>query len=163
MKLWIIYKGGVVFSKVIAEMLQDHLEDYIDVSVGKVSKIEPSFLLEEELNYLIIGDITSEIITMPSVEIRDWVAKFREISEVNHLDLEVLSGFLITVDEANEDSLWFDFIQDNITTKTIYPPILYLNLNTTTLASEASVLRIVKEYSSKMIEKIIEKRLPYQR
>ncbi|MBY9003712.1 MAG: hypothetical protein KGD73_07045 [Candidatus Lokiarchaeota archaeon] len=52
MKLWIIYKEGLVISKVIAEMLQDRLEDYIDVSVGTVNKINPSIITEEKLDYL---------------------------------------------------------------------------------------------------------------
>ena len=49
MKLWIIYKNGIGFSKIIAEMLQDRLEDYIDVSVGNAKKIDPAFLVEEKL------------------------------------------------------------------------------------------------------------------
>jgi len=50
MNLWIIYKEGMVISKIIAEMLQDRLEDYIDVSVGNAKKIDPSFLAEEKLD-----------------------------------------------------------------------------------------------------------------
>ena len=46
MKLWIIYKEGIGFSKLIAEMLQDRLEDYIDVSVGNAKQIDPAFLVE---------------------------------------------------------------------------------------------------------------------
>jgi hypothetical protein len=52
-KLWIIYKDGIGFSKIIAEMLQDRLEDYIDVSVGNAKKIDPTFLVEEKFDYLI--------------------------------------------------------------------------------------------------------------
>ena len=150
MKLWIIYKGGFVFSKVIAEMLQDRLENYIDVSVGKASKIEPAFIVEEELNYLIIGDIISEII--PSVEIQNWVLKYGEISEGNDLSLEAVSGFLISLNEMNHDTLWFEFIQNNIMTETIFPPILRFQLDKTNLASETYVYRLVKEYSIKIIE-----------
>ena len=50
MKLWIIYKNGIGFSKIIAEMLQDHFEEYIDVSVGCAKKIDPEFLVEEGLD-----------------------------------------------------------------------------------------------------------------
>ena len=74
MKLWIIYKEGIGFSKLIAEMLQDRLEDYIDVSVGNAKQIDPAFLVEERLDYLIIGDIVSEGI--PSLEIQNWLLKF---------------------------------------------------------------------------------------
>jgi len=77
MKLWIIHKEGIVISKFIAEMLQDRLEDYIDVSVGNANKIDPTFLAEEKIDYLIIGDIISE--TIPSLEIQNWVLKYGEI------------------------------------------------------------------------------------
>ena len=69
MKLWIIYKEGLLISKNIAELIQDRLEDYIDVSVGNANKIDPEFLLEERLEYLIIGDIISDAI--PSSEIQN--------------------------------------------------------------------------------------------
>ena len=150
MNLWIIYKGGFVFSKVIAEMLQDRLENYIDVSVGKASKIKPSFIVEKELDYLIIGDIISEII--PSVEIQNWVLKYGEISEGNNLSLEALSGFLISLNEMNTETAWFEFIQNNIIAETIYPPILRLKLDKANLASETFVHGLVKEYSNKIIE-----------
>ena len=150
MNLWIIYKGGFVFSKVIAEMLHDRLENYIDVSVGKASKIKPSFIVEEELDYLIIGDIISEII--PSVEIQNWVLKYGEISEGNNLSLEALSGFLISLNEMNTETAWFEFIQNNIIAETIYPPILRLKLDKANLASETFVHGLVKEYSNKIIE-----------
>jgi hypothetical protein len=150
MKLWIIYKGGFVFSKVIAEMLQDHLENYIDVSVGKASKIEPSFIVEENLDYLIIGDIING--TIPSVEIQKWVLKFTEISQDNHLSLEALSGFLISLNGMNKDTLWIKFIQDNIVAERFYPPILHLKLDKTNLATETYVHDLVKEYSSTIIK-----------
>ena len=53
MKLWIIYKNGIGFSKFIAEMLQNRLEDYIEVYVGTAKKIDASFLAKEKLDYLI--------------------------------------------------------------------------------------------------------------
>jgi hypothetical protein len=152
MNLWIIYRSGFVISKVIAEMLQDRLENYIDVSVGNASKIEPSFIIEEELHYLILGDIISE--NIPSMEIQNWALNYREISECNNLKIEALSGFLISVNEKNMDSLWYyKFIQNNILAKTIFPPILHFNLDNTNFASESCVHRLVKEYSIKIIEK----------
>jgi hypothetical protein len=42
MRLWIIYKEGIGFLRIIAEMLQDRLEDYIDVSLGIAKKIDPN-------------------------------------------------------------------------------------------------------------------------
>ena len=135
MKLWIIYKEGFLISKVIAEILQDRLENYIDVSVGKAGMINPSFIVEEELNYLIIGDIISK--TLPSKVIQNWVIKYRESNIIN-LSLKALSGFLITQNEI-EDTLWAEFIQSNIQSKTFNPPILHLKLDRSHLVSETDV------------------------
>ncbi len=148
MKLWIIYNGGVVFSKVIAEMLQDRLENYIDVSVGKASKINSSFIVEEELDYLIIGDIVNEII--PSMEIQNWVLKYREISECNNLSLKALSGFVISFNEMFKDIVWSEFLRDNIRTETIYPPILCVKFDQTNIAFNTDIHMITKEYSSEI-------------
>lgn len=152
-KLWIIYKDGIVISKFIAEMLQDRLENYMDVSVGTASKISPLFLLEEKLDYLIIGDTISE--TIPSVEIQNWVLKYGEISENNNLSLKVLSGFYIAFTDIENDKLWGEFLQGNINAEIIYPPILYLRLNGLEIAQEIDVFEIVKVYSNDFIEFII--------
>ena len=79
MKLWIIYKDRILIVKIISEMLQDRLENYIDVSVGKASKIEPSFVVKEELDYLIVVDIIRK--TLPSLMIQNWVYRYKENNE----------------------------------------------------------------------------------
>lgn len=150
MKLWIIYNDGLVISRVIADMLQDRLENYIDVSVGKTSKIDPSLIVEEELDYLIIGDMISE--TVPSVEIQKWVYKYGEISKGANLRLKGLSGFVISINEMNNEKHWVEFIHDLIMTETMNPPILFLKRNKTDLAFKSGVHEIVKEYSRKFIE-----------
>jgi hypothetical protein len=152
-KLWIIYKNGIGFSKIIAEMLQDRLEDYIDVSVGNAKKIDPSFLVEEKFDYLIIGDIISEII--PSLEIQNWLLKYREISN-NNLIIKAISGFYIALADIKIEPFWVEFLQDNINAEIIYPPILRLKLNRAGLALEDGVLEIVKAYSNNFIEFFIE-------
>ncbi len=153
MKLWIIYKNGIGFSKIIAEMLQDRLEDYIDVSVGNAKKIDPSFLVEEKFDYLIIGDIISEII--PSLEIQNWLLKYREISN-NNLIIKAISGFYIALADIKIEPFWVEFLQDNINAEIIYPPILRLKLNRAGLALENGALEIVKDYSNDFIEFFIE-------
>jgi len=153
MKLWIIYKEGIGFLKIIAEMLQDRLEDYIDVSVGNAKKIDPSFLLEEKLDYLIIGDIISE--TIPSVEIQNWVLKYREVSKNNNLVIKILSGFYITLTDIKIEPTLVEFLQENITAEIIYPPILSLKLNRLDLALEIDAFEIVKVYSNDFIEFLI--------
>ncbi|TES94374.1 MAG: hypothetical protein E3J90_12610 [Promethearchaeota archaeon] len=153
MKLWIIYKEEIGFLKIIAERLQDRLEDYIDVSVGTAKKIDPSLLLEEKLDYLIIGDFISE--TIPSLEIQNWVVKYIEISKINNLSLKALSGFYITLTDIKNNNLWVEFLQDNVNAEIIYPPILRLKLNRAELAFENGVHEIVKVYSNEFIEFII--------
>ena len=155
MKLWIIYKGGSVFLKVIAESLQDRLESFVNVSVGVASKIDPSFVVEEELNYLIIGDIIEE--TIPSLEIQNWILKYGEIIEGSNRSLLALSGFLILVDKTLKDPSWSKFINENTVKETIFPPILQLELNESNLAFETCVHGLVKDYSSKIIEFITKK------
>ena len=118
------------------------------MSVGKASKIDPSFIVEEELDYLIVGDIISKM--LPSMVIQDWVIKYRENNNFN-LILKALSGFIITQNEI-KDTLWAEFIQSNIKTKTFHPPILLLKLHKSDLVSETGVHDLVKEYSNKYIE-----------
>lgn len=150
MKLWIIYKEGIGFSKIIAEMLQDRLEDYIDVSVGNAKKIEPAFLVEERLDYLIIGDVISEVI--PSMEIQNWLLEYGEISKSNNLIVKAISGFYVTLTEITVEPLWVEFFQDNIKAELIYPPILRLKLNRADLAIEDGALELVKDYCNDFIE-----------
>ena len=77
-KIWIIYKEVIGFSRIIAEMLQDRLEDYIDVDVGNAKKIDPAFIIEDKFDCLIIGDVINE--TIPSLEIQNWLIKYKEVS-----------------------------------------------------------------------------------
>ena len=131
-------------------MLQDSLEDYIDVSVGNANKIDPFFIIEEKIDYLIIGDTISE--TIPSVEIQNWLLKYGEISKNNNLIVKALSGFYITLADIKIKPLWVEFLQNNITAEIIHPPILHLKLNKTDLVLEKGVLELVKNYSNDFIE-----------
>jgi hypothetical protein len=153
-KLWIIHKNGIGFSKIIAEMVQDRLEDDIDVSVGNAKKIDPSFLLEEKLDYIIIGDIISEAI--PSLEIQKWLLKFGEISKINNLILKALSGFYIAITNIKIEPLWVEFLQEKVKAEIIYPPILHLKLNIAEFALENGALELIKDYSNNLIEFFIE-------
>ena len=149
-KLWIIYKNGIGFSKTVAEMLQDRLEDYIDVDVGKASKIDPAFLVEEKVDFLIIGDIISEVI--PSLEIQNWLLKFWEISKNRNIIVKVISGFYIALADIKIEPFWVEFLQENKNTEIIYPPILRLKLIQAEMALENGALEMVKDYSNDFIE-----------
>jgi len=152
-KLWIIYKGGVGFSKIVAEMLQDRLEDYIDVSLGSARKIEPVFLVEERLDYLIIGDIISEPI--PSLEIQNWLLKYGEISKKSNHIIKTISSYYITLTDIRVKPSWIEFLQDNVNAEIIYPPILCLKFNIAELVLEDGALELVKDYTNDFIEFLI--------
>ncbi len=149
-KLWIIYKNGIGFSKIIAEMLQDRLDDYIDVSVGKAKKIDPAFLVEEKFDFLIIGDVISEMV--PSLEIQNWLLKYLEISKKKNLIIKAISCFYIAPSDIKIEPFWIESLQENINAEMIYPPILSLKLNKAELALENGALEIVKAYSNDFIE-----------
>lgn len=153
MKLWIIYKNGISFSKVIAEMLQDLWEDYIDVDVGKVKNIDPAFLREEKLDYLIIGDIISKEI--PSIELQNWLVKFWELSREKNIDLKAISGFYVKLAEIKVEPFWVEQLYDKVKPNLIYPPILRLKLDKVGLGLENDALDLIKEYSNDFIEFII--------
>ena len=153
MKLWIIYKEGIGFSKLIAEMLQDRLDDYIDVSVGNAKKIEPAFLIEEKLDYLIIGDTVSDVI--PSLEIQNWLLKYGEISKRSNFIIKTISSFYVALADILVEPSWIEFLQDNVNAETIYPPILHLKFNLAELVLEDGALELVKEYTNDFIEYLI--------
>jgi len=153
MKLWIIYKNGIGFSKIIAEMLQDRLDDYIDVDVGNANKIDPAFLVEEELNYLIIGDDINKAI--PSLEIQNWLLKFVEISKKSNLIIKAISSYYVTLADIIVELSWMEFLQENVNAEIVYPPILHLKFNLAELTLDEGALELINDYSNDFIEFLI--------
>jgi hypothetical protein len=153
-KLWIIYKSGIGFSKFIAEMIQDHLEDFIDVYVGSAKMIDPNFIIEEKFDYLIIGDVINEI--LPSLEIQKWLIKFRETLKNNNLIIKKFSGFYVTHPDIKIEPFWKEFLQEHIKINMIYPPILRLILNKGDLSLENGTFDKVKDFSNDLIEFFVE-------
>ena len=153
MKLWIIYKEGIGFSKLIAGMLQDRLEDYIDVSVGNAKKIDPAFLVEEKLDYLIIGDHKSNAV--PSLEIQNWVLKYGEISKKSNFIIKAISSYYITLGDNLVEPSWIEFLSENVNAEILYPPILCLKCNLAELELEDGTLELVKDYTKEFIEFLI--------
>ncbi|TKJ19264.1 MAG: hypothetical protein CEE43_15950 [Promethearchaeota archaeon Loki_b32] len=153
MKLWIIYKNGIGFSKIIAEMLQDRLEDYIDVSVGTAKKIDPALLVEERFEFLMIGDtIIKEI---PSSEIQNWLLKYWEISNERKNTLKAISGFYIVQTDISVEPLWVEFFNSKVRAELIFPSILRLRLNVEELSLENGTPELIKKYSNDFVEFII--------
>jgi hypothetical protein len=137
-------------------MFQDLLEDYIDVDVGRAIKIDPAYLVEERVDFLIIGDIISKEIS--SLEIQNWLLKYGEITNNYNFIVKAMSGFYITPSDIKIKPLWVESLQENINAETIYPPILRLKLNKAGLALENRALDLVKEYSNDFIEFLINKK-----
>jgi len=153
MKLWIIYKEGIGFSKLIAGMLQDRLEDYIDVSVGNAKKIDPAFLVEEKLDYLIIGDNISKDIQ--SLEIQNWLLKYNEISKKGNLIIKAISSYYITLADIEVKPSWIEFLQENVNAEIFFPPILCLKCKLAELVLDDGSLELVKAYTKEFIEFLI--------
>ena len=150
MKLWIIYKEGIGFSKLIAEMLQDRLEELIDVSVGSSKKILPTLLVQEQFECLIIGDIESR--NKESADIKDWILEFWEESKkINH-QVTGISGFYIVLTDKTVEPLWIKFFREDKIKKEIFPPILRLKLNIEELVLEEKTPELIKEFAEKIIE-----------
>jgi hypothetical protein len=136
-------------------MLQDRLEDYIDVSVGNAKMIDPSYLVEESVDYLIIGDVISDL--TPNMEIKNWLLQFLEISkQQNYQGIKTISGFYVAKAEIKIEPFWIEFLHDNVEQKIIYPPILRLMLNNGELALENGENDKVKDYSNDLIDFIVE-------
>ncbi len=153
MNLWIINKEEIGFSRLIAEMIQDSLEDYIEVGIGSVKKLEPDSIIEENIDFLIIGDVISKEI--PNLEIQKWLIRYREISNNNSDTIKAISGFYITPSDSEIEPSWVDTLQEYINAEMVYPPILSLKINRADLSLENSAHELVKDYLNNIIKKIL--------
>ena len=132
------------------------MDYYIDVDVGKAKQIDPAFLIEEKVDYLIIGDILSKEVA--SLEIQNWLLKYWELSNKKKITLKAISGFYIALAEISVEPFWVEFLHDNVKAEKIYPPILRLKQNRKDLTLENGALELVKEFSNDLIELLINKR-----
>ena len=153
MKLWIIYKNGIGFSKFIAETLQDLLEDYVDVSVGKVKNIDPAYLLEEKVDFLIVGDLVCE--KTPNLELKDWLLKYVDISNQKNYILQFISGYYVKLANIAIKPSWIEILQNNIRSKNKLFPILHLELDREVLKLDNKAYDLLKNFSKSIIEYII--------
>jgi hypothetical protein len=150
MKLWIIYKEGIGFSKLIAEMLQDRLEELIDVSVGSAKKVLPPLLLEEQFDYLIIGDIEDK--HNNADEINDWLLEFWNVSKNRNLSIKAISGFYVIITDPSKDPLWLELLVEKFNKYKTNPSILRLKLNVETLVLEDKSADLIKEFADEIID-----------
>jgi len=136
-------------------MLQDRLEDYIDVSIGNAKMIDPSFLVEERVDCLIVGDVIGDL--TPNKEIQTWLLQYLEVSkQQNYQDIKIMSGFYVSKADIKIEPLWIKFLHKNVEQKIIYPPVLRLMLNKGEVALENRAYDNVKDYSNDLIDFIVE-------
>ncbi len=154
MKLWIIYKDGIGLTRVIAEMLQDRLENHLDVSVGEANKIDPAFLIEEKPDFLIIGDVIIE--NNPSIEIKNWLKNFQKSSDQMQFKLKKVSGFCITTSIKARMADWEENIRNSMSFGMISPPFMYFNLNTTNLNLEEGTFNKIRIFSDSVLQIVLE-------
>ena len=131
-------------------MLQDRLEDYIEVDVGKADKIDPAFIIEEKPDFLIIGDVFCNEI--PNLEIQSWLLKYWENTKTTKKILKAISGFYITQSKVKVEPHWVEFINDNIKAELIFPPILRLKLDEDGLSLEKQALDLIKNFCNDFIK-----------
>jgi hypothetical protein len=152
-KLWIIYRNGIGFSKMVAEMLQDHFEDYIEVNVGKLSKIDPEYIIEENVDFLILGDIICEKPTI--LELKNWILSYINLLNLKDKKIKYISGFFVTPSDFMIKPVWIDILREYIGEKLMFPPILHLNLNREEFKLENNASDMINEYCNEFIEFIL--------
>jgi len=137
----------------VAEMLQDRLEDYLDVNVGKLDKIDPQNIIEENVDLLIIGDIICEKSLVS--ELKNWILNYINFLKQKEKQIKLISGFYVTPSDLTIKPVWIDIIRDHIGSDLIYPPVLHLNLNREKLKLENKASDIINEYCKEFIEFIL--------
>jgi hypothetical protein len=137
----------------VAEMLQDHFEDYIEVNVGKADKIEPEYIIEENVDFLILGDILCE--KSPVSELQNWILKYINFLNLQEKRLIRISGFYITPSDLAIRPTWIDIVRDQMGAELIYPPVFHLNLNREEYKLENKASDMVNEYCNEFIEFIL--------
>lgn len=119
--------------------------------VGNFSKIDPAFLIEEELDFLIIGE-DIENGSIPSQEIQVWLFKFIELYTEKQFTIKSISRYVINSTEINVNHYWDKFIRNNKFCLTIFPPVLHLKIKKGGFSLEKNAYKLVKEYCNKFID-----------
>ena len=137
----------------VAEMLQDYFEDYIEVNVGKTDKIEPKYIIEENVDFLILGDIICEKPTI--LELKNWILSYINLLNLKDKKIKYISGFFVTPSDFMIKPVWIDILREYIGEKLMFPPILHLNLNREEFKLENNTSDMINEYCNEFIEFIL--------
>ena len=119
--------------------------------MGSVDKIDPTFLVEEEVDFLIIGD-DIEYNNMLSPEIEFWLARFSELCNKKQLVINSVSSYLVCSTEIHANFFWINFFQENKFSLAFFPPVLQLKMDEGGLRLEKNTFKLVKDYSNKFIQ-----------
>ncbi|MFW9999733.1 MAG: hypothetical protein ACFE9Q_10845 [Candidatus Hodarchaeota archaeon] len=115
-------------------------------------------MVEEKLDYLIIGDVIEEE-KIPSPEIHAFLVKFSEHCKRNQLIIKSISFYCITSTDVDIKYLWMNFFRENNFSLSIFPPFLQLKLEKGGLTLEKNALKLVKDYSNDFIEYFINNKI----
>jgi len=121
------------------------------VSIGNVNKIEPAYLVEEKVDFLIIGDVIEDE-KIPSPELQEWLVKFSELCKKNQLVINSISSYCVNSTEVDVKHIWNNFYRENNFSLALFPPLLQLKMEEGGLTLEKNVLKLIKDYSSDFIE-----------
>lgn len=121
------------------------------MSVGNVNKIDPIFLVEEKVDFLIIGDVVEGQV-FPSPKLQSWLSEFSEQCNNNQLIIKSISGYFVNSTEIDAEQLWINFFRENNFSLAFHPPLLQLKMKKDGLSLEKNVLKSVKDYSNEFIE-----------
>ena len=134
-------------------MLQERLEDYIEVFVGN-SENNPLSLIEEKLDFLIIGDVIRK--ENHDVEIQNWISKFLDISSKRGHYIKAISGFYVQTSISNKIPSWVEILQKNLITTKLYPQITKLRIDISNFTLENEASNILNKYSKMYIDYILD-------
>ncbi|NHJ20915.1 MAG: hypothetical protein EAX91_08240 [Candidatus Lokiarchaeota archaeon] len=121
------------------------------MSIGNVDKIDPAFLVEEELDFLIIGD-DIENNNIPSPEIQGWLDRFSELCNKNKLVINSVSSYLVSSTEIHANNDWINFFRKYKFSLAFFPPVLQLKLKEGGFTLEKNAFKSVRDYSNKFIQ-----------
>ncbi|MFX1346007.1 MAG: hypothetical protein ACFFAI_12930 [Promethearchaeota archaeon] len=70
--------------------------------------------------------------------------------------MKAISSFYVAKTNMKVEPFWMEFLQTNVKTEIIYPPILSLKLNRTEMVLEDETLNLIKDYSNNFINYFFE-------
>jgi hypothetical protein len=123
--------------------------------VGNVNKIDPTFIIEEKLDFLIIGDVI-ESEKVPSPEFKNWFGNFLDLCEKNQLVIKSVSSYYVTSTDTDLSPVWVRFFQDYNSSLVIFPTVLQIKLKKGGATFEKNILNKVKDYSKEFIDFFID-------